>query len=105
MGFVNLLAVFRDFVSLFGVTGNKFNRLRKIFGVSRLEEQKRVLVKVVMNSCCSRSNHRFATREILENASRHVEIRKRIAIVRDNAHVTAVDCLNNMLQWLLSEMK
>src|SRR5215472_18224048 len=105
VGFVDLLASFRNAQSFSRVKRNKLDPLSQFFSVPGVEEHEGALVEIVLNSRGPWSDYRLATGEVFEDANRRIDIGEHIAWIRDYAHVTSVDSGNNLLQRPFSEMQ
>src|SRR5260370_40279601 len=100
MGKVNLLPSSHDLHNFAGVGKDVLDLLRKLLGVARLEEKERLFAEIVLYAWSAGSNHGFPESKIFKNASRSVNLRKRISMIRNDAHITVFDFQYNIFQSL-----
>src|SRR6202034_74827 len=85
---INLLPAFGGFGCLLRMQEDVFDLRGKLFGVSGFEVEQGIGVEVVLDAWRPWSNHRFTQRQILEDASRSVDVGERVALVGDHSHIT-----------------
>src|ERR1035437_5570455 len=84
---IDLLPTFCYVQGLSGVGGGKHDSLRQFLRIAGLEKQQRVIAEVILDARRTGGDHRLAEREILEDASRRVDVGKGVALVWDDPEI------------------
>src|SRR5262245_10986640 len=82
----------------------EFDLPSEVIRVANFEKNKVVVAKIVLYAPRFRGDHWFRKRQVFEETRGRIDFSEDVAVVRNNAEVTMLDSLDNLLEIALAKV-
>src|SRR5581483_9209776 len=98
MGNIDFLSTMGYLNRFFRIGCHEFHPVRKVRGIARIKEDQRIRTEIIENACRCRRDYRLSLRQVFKNPCWGVNVSKRVALVRNDTYVTALNLRRKLFE-------